>query len=188
MPRGDYRSGTKSPVIGDNGIDATPEELTRLTRNAKELFISSTEHETDLHDPEDVKQTIIAYFERCERHGLRPGNLGLYAALGMSKQDVSDIISGRNKSKASPESIDLIKKAKQVMGQYREGLALEGRLNPVTYIFMGKNYDGLEDQTRIEVAASGGPAAQLSPAEVAKQIEKDIPIDAEYQEVAPEKK
>ena len=52
----------------------------------------------------------------------------------------------------------------------------------VTYIFMGKNYDGLQDQTQIEVTAQQGPAASMTPEEIARQIEKDIPIDAEYTE------
>ena len=66
------------------------------------------------------------------------------------------------------------------MGTYREGLVLEGKLNPVTYIFMGKNYDGLEDQTRVEVTANNGPAASMTPEEIARQIEQDIPIDADF--------
>lgn len=175
--------GKGSPVIGDNGITATPEELNKLTRNARELFISVTENPVDLHNPEDVRRAIIEYFDRCERNSLRPGNLGLYAALGMNKSDWANAKLGKSKTKVSPESIRLIEKATYALGQYREGLALEGKLNPVTFIFMGKNYDGMEDNSRVEVTASTGPQAQLTPAEVAKQIEKDIPIDAEYQEI-----
>ena len=68
------------------------------------------------------------------------------------------------------------------MGAYREGLALKGKLNPVTYIFMGKNYDGLADTQQIEVTAQPGQQASLSPEEIARQIEADIPIDAEFTE------
>lgn len=172
-----------SPVIGDNGITATPSELSALTQNALDTFIASVHNDIDLHNPESVQAAIIGYFEQCQRNGLRPGNLGLYAALGMSKQDYSDVVRGRNKGKASPASVDLMKKAVRAIGAFREGLALEGKINPVTYIFMGKNYDGLADQTQIEVTASSGPAARLNPEEIARQIEKDIPIDTDYKEV-----
>ena len=174
MARG---GGKNSPVIGDNGITATPEEIRKLTKYALDVFQATP---PDLHDPEAVQTAIIDYFKSCDARGVRPGNLGLYAALGMSKQDYNNAVTGRSKSKVSPACLDLIKKAVRAMGAFREGLALEGRLNPVTYIFMGKNYDGLEDQTRIEVTATQGPTAQLTPEEIAKQIEQDIPIDADY--------
>lgn len=100
----------------------------------------------------------------------------------MSKQDVHNAVTGKYKQRVSPECVDLLKKAQQAMGAYREGLALKGKLNPVTYIFMGKNYDGLADTQQIEVTAQPGAQATLSPEEIARQIEQDIPIDGEYRE------
>lgn len=179
MPRGNPNNRNKSPVIGDAGITATPAELNALTAFALDVYKAPT---PDLHDPEQVQTAIIGYFETCQRHGLRPGNLGLYAALGMSKQDYNNVITGKSKSKVSPSCIDFIKKAVRAIGVYREGLALEGKINPVTYIFMGKNYDHLTDTQQLEVTASSGPAPTLTPEEVARQIEKDIPIDGEYTE------
>ena len=170
-----------SPKGGHNNIltttSATPEELSNLAGYALAVFRAPI---PDLHNPEEVNAAIINYFENCQQHGLRPGNLGLYAALGLSRQDYNAIINGRVKSKVSPDCIDMMKKAVRAIGVYREGLALEGKINPVTYIFMGKNYDGLEDQTKLAIQADTGPAATLSPEEVAKQIEQDIPIDADY--------
>ena len=68
------------------------------------------------------------------------------------------------------------------MALYRESLASEGKINPVTYIFMAKNYDGLTDTQQIEVSAAQSQEARLSPEEIARQIEKDIPIDGDYKE------
>lgn len=161
------------------GADATPEEINSLISYAVDVFKAAP---PDLHNPEEVKQAIENYFFSCQKNGIRPGNLGLYAALGITKQDYHDVVNGRNKSKVSPDCIDLLKKANRAMGAYREGLALKGKLNPVTYIFMGKNYDGLQDQTQIEVTAQPGQAASMTPEEIARQIEKDIPIEADYTE------
>lgn len=166
-----------SPVIGDNGITATPAELNKLTQQALDTFLLSVNNTVDLHNVDSVKNAIIDYFQTCQKNGLRPGNLGLYAALGMSRQDYNDVIRGKNKSKASLETIDIMKKAVRAVGAYREGLVQEGKLNPVTYIFMAKNYDGLEDQTRIDITATRGQDPNLTPEQVARQIEKDIPID-----------
>ena len=112
------------------------------------------------------------------KRGLRPGNLGLYASLGLSKQDVSDAIRGRNKSKLSSSSIDLLKKAKVALSTYREMLGSTGKINPVTLIFWQKNYDGLEDKQTMEIA----PRKDLEPERTPEQIEKDIPIDVDFDE------
>lgn len=66
-----------------------------------------------------------------------------------------------------------------MLSEYREQLGLQGKLNPVTMIFWQKNYDGLEDNTRLEVTARPATDPQLTPDEIQKQIEKDIPIDVE---------
>ena len=169
----------RNNVLQNAGSDATPEEINTLIDCALDVFNAPT---PDLHKPEEIQSAIINYFESCKRRGLRPGNLGLYAALGMSKQEVHNIVSGRDKNKVSPAGRDLIKKAQRAIGQYREGLAMVGKLNPVTYIFMGKNYDGLSDTQQIEVTAQPGTTATMTPEEIARQIEQDIPIDVEYKE------
>lgn len=170
-------AGYRNNNLQNAGADASPELINNAIQNALDTFQAPT---PDLHKPEEVRQAIINYFTSCQRNHVRPGNLGLYAALGMSRQDYNDVIRGKNKSKVSPAAIDMLKKANRAIGAYRENLALNGKINPVTYIFMGKNYDGLTDTQQIEVSAAPAPAATMTPEEVAKQIEQDIPIDAEY--------
>ena len=168
-----------SPVIGDNGITATTEELKNVTRHALETFKYKT---PDLHNPDAVTKAVIEYFESCERNGIRPGNLGLYAYLGMTRQDVNDVIAGKNKSKASPACVDIIKKAKQTMSTYREALALSGKLSPPVAIFWAKNYDQMTDETKVEITTTPDQQPTLTPEQIARQIEQDIPIDADYKE------
>ena len=183
MPRGGSKDGNNSPLIGDNGVTASADELTALTRNMRENFIKDLSRPpVDLHDPEATKEAIYNYLLDCEQHGKRPGNMGLYRALDISRQDVHSIITGKSKSRVSPECVDILKKALQMLGEYREQLGAQGKLNPVTMIFWQKNYDGLQDAQQIEVTAQQGPAASMTPEEIARQIEKDIPIDADYQE------
>lgn len=180
MARGNKPGNTsKSPIIPTGNIDATAGELATLSNYALGIF---NQEAPDLYNPEEVKQCIQNYFSNCARHGIRPANLGLYATLGLSKQDVSNILTGKSKSKVSPECIDLLKKAKRALSSYREGLAMTGKINPVTAIFWAKNYDGMTDVQQIEVTAAPGPAANLSPDQIARQIEQDIPLEADYTE------
>ena len=179
MPRGNQKGNpNKSPFIPGGNISATPEELRELTRHALELFDAKP---PDLHNAEEVKQAISDYFASCDRHGVRPANLGLYAALGLSKQEVSNILNGRDKNKVSPETCDLLKKAKRVLSTYRESLAMTGKLNPVTAIFWAKNYDGMTDVQQIEVTA----ADSTSPLQLTQEeLQRRIPVysDAEQEE------
>lgn len=182
MPRGGSGKGGHNNFLTETS--ATKTELSTFAKHAREIFEQS-EKRPDLHDAEQVKAAVIAYFEQCEKNGIRPGNLGLYAVLGMSKQDVSDVIRGENRSKASPAAVDVIKNAKLAMSVYRETLASSGRINPATYIFMAKNFDQMSDVQQIEIGPSQGQQAQLSPEQIQKQIEQDIPVDVDGREIVP---
>ena len=176
--------------LSDENITASDDELTLLTIKAKQDFAYSINHTVDLHDPDSVKDAINHYFDGCIQSHTRPGNLGLYRALGMDARDIHDAINRKNKSRVSPECIDLIQKARHILSEYREQLGSQGKINPVTLIFWEKNYDGLTDQTRIEVSHENMLTAGLSPEQIARRIEKDIPIDAlegEYKEIETDK-
>lgn len=145
-----------------------------------------TAPDIDLHDPEQVRERISYYFQECSRLELRPSNLGLYSFLGMTKQDVSDVLRGANRSKVSPEAIDLLKKAKLALSCYREQLAMNGRLNPVTAIFWGKNFDNMADTQVLEVSREQTYQARMTPEQIAREIELSIPIDTDTAAILPE--
>ena len=170
----------KNNILQDGAITATPKELREFTKHALEIFEAKT---PDLHDVRQVYDAITGYFNSCDIHGVRPSNLGLYACLGMSRQDVDNVLTGKSKSKASRDVVDMIQKAKLALSTYRESLAMSGKINPVTALFWSKNFDGMTDSQQIEITANSAQQAQLTPEEVAKRIEKDIPIDTEYTEL-----
>lgn len=179
MPRGGSSKGGHNNFLSpENSITGTDSELAVFTRHARNMFALSN-NRVDLHDEKAVYSAIIEYFNMCERENIRPGNLGLYAALGMNRQDVHNVLTGKSKSKVSPTCIDIIKSAKLAMSAYRETLANSGKLNPVTYIFQSKNFDGLTDTQTIEIAPADRQQADLSPEQIQKAIEQDIPIDVE---------
>lgn len=170
-----------SPVIGDAGITASPDEIAALTRNMRDNLVKGwSRPNVDLHDVDDVKAAIYDYLTDCEQNNKRPGNMGLYRALGLSRQDVSDALHGKNKSKISPACIDIIKSALQSLSEYREQLGLQGRLNPVTLLFWQKNYDKLSDVQHIDIVTGRNDAPQLTQDEIAKRI--PVYSDAEQDE------
>ena len=167
-----------SPMVNNTEIEY---ELNKtMIECVLENFNSS---KPDLHKPDEVEKAINGYFNNCISKGLKPGNLGLYNALDLTKTEVSDLLHGRNPLKASVESIRLIKKACKAMSEYREMLGSQNKLPVPTLIFWQKNYDGLEDVQRMEIAADNTPKADLSPDEIKAQIEQDIPLDVDYNEI-----
>lgn len=173
------KDGNGSPIIGGNGIaPISAEENTLFCQYALDMFHAPS---IDLDNPRDVVATIDGYFKYCIDRGLRPGNLGLYAALGLSKQDVSDALRGAS-HRLSPSTIDLLKKAKHALATYRELLGSQGKLNPVTLIFWQKNYDGLKDQQDIVLTPNAGIEQERTPEEIERRVLEDIPIDDEITE------
>ena len=172
MSRGGSKNGNNSPLIGENGVLATTSELNALTRNMRDNFIADiSKPPVNLHSEEEVKQAIINYFDDCERAGKRPGNMGLYRALNLTRQDINNIFNGKLKNKLTPACMDILKKALQLLSEYREQLGSQGKLNPVTMIFWQKNYDGLEDSTRLDIAPIKEKENVLTPDQIRAAID-----------------
>lgn len=168
------KDGNGSPIIGGNGIaPMSNDESALFCQYALDMFHAPT---VDLGDPDAVADAIDGYFRYCVERGLRPGNLGLYATLGLSKQEVSNEMRGVT-HKLSSSCIDLLKKAKQALSTYRELLGSQGKLNPVTLIFWQKNYDGLKDQQDIVLTPNAGIQQEHTEDEIAQKVLEDIPVD-----------
>ena len=176
MPRGGSGKGGHNNFL--TATTATAAEISGM--NAYALDLASI-NPPDLHDADDIERAAIEYFTICQKHGIRPGNLALYAAWGMTRQDVESVLSQRNKSKVSPAGIDVIKKWKRTLSAIREAYANESKVHPATYIFQAKNFDGLEDQTRIQVSSDNAGPVTIS-ADEARAALEDMPIDVEYSE------
>lgn len=149
--------------------DITEAENEAMILNALDVFHTEP---PDLKDPAQVEDAIDGYFRSCIERGVRPGNMGLYAALGLSRQEVSNELRGMT-HKLGSSTVDVLKKACVAMSMYRESLGSSGKLNPVTLIFWQKNYDGLKDQQDVVIT----PNASNEPDLTMDQIESDIPID-----------
>jgi len=178
MARGNPNLKDYSPMVDNSDIDK--EENAIIIQYALDIFNSNT---PDLSDSKQVENTINQYFNNCVSKGLRPGNLGLYAMLGLDKRQVFEMLHGRITKGASVESIELIKKACKTISSIREMLGSQGKLNPATLIFWQKNFDGLEDVQRMELTAENQLKPEKTPEEIQKMLEEDIPIDTDYKEL-----
>ena len=174
MPKGNKLAYLNSPMYDNTEISY--EDNKNMIELCLDVFHTK---EPDLNNPDEVEKTISAYFSNCINRGLRPGNMGLYTVLGLTKTNVKDLLQGRIKSvdgrAVNNATITLIKKACKSLSLFRESLGAQGKLNPATLIFWQKNFDGLEDVQRVDVAPVNALQPERTPEELQKLIEEDIP-------------
>lgn len=92
---------------------------------------------------DEIEQRTLDFFEYCIANGERPTVEKYALALGYVRTTINDWERGNH---ASPRRSVIIKKAKEFLASYDAAMTTQGKLNPVVYIFRGKNYYGMKDQ------------------------------------------
>lgn len=109
----------------------------------------------DYGDPADMERHFYRYLEVCDSHGIAP-MIGAYAAsMGMSHDEMLGLMRGdpkynyafRKYEGLTPESIRTIQKGYNFLKISWESSLMTDKGNPVKWIFLGKNYFGMKDQS-----------------------------------------
>lgn len=148
-----------------------PDMVTREGDNARfvrHILASVSLPPLDFNNINAVAERCEWYFNHCIEDDLRPGVAGLCNALGVSRETFHDWCSGYRRGK-SPEYAALMKKCKAIMEEYWEMLMLQGKINPASGIFLGKNHFGYRDVVE-QVTVKADPLGEAtSPAELEKR-------------------
>lgn len=145
------KRGNNSPVIGNNGITTEPGDNTKYIAVSMELTDLPA---IDLHDPKQVKDRLHDYFNIHMKYDMKPTVAGMAMALGngITRQTLWAIKNDRPsggagyKTALPSEVADSIKKAYLLLENLWENYAQNGKMNPVTSIFLGKNNFGYLDK------------------------------------------
>lgn len=146
--------GGNSPVIGDNGLMVNPGDNTMYLHQSLELMNLPT---IDLHDIMAVQERINEFFNIMAKYDTKPTVAGMAMALGMDRRRLwairNDQPTGGSGygSALPPEVADSIKKAYLLMENLWENYMQNGKINPVSGIFLGKNNFGYQDKTEYVV-------------------------------------
>ena len=146
--------GGNSPVIGDNGLMVNPGDNTMYLHQSLELMNLPT---IDLHDTVAVQERINEFFNIMAKYDTKPTVAGMAMALGMDRRRLwairNDQPTGGSgyESAWPPEVADSIKKAYILMENLWENYMQNGKINPVSGIFLGKNNFGYQDKTEYVV-------------------------------------
>lgn len=137
-----------SPITGDSiyQFDSDDEKKGYVAKTIGEVL--EYWDVPKVESTEDAIERTKQYFERCAIRGIRPLVEEYAMCLGITRQTLWEWETGKYGAPLDPY---VIKRAKEAIAMFDARLVTEGKLNPVTYIFRGKNYYGLKDQQDVVV-------------------------------------
>ena len=168
-------NGKNSPVIGDNGI------MTESGDNTKYLAVSMqlmNLPEIDLKDPVQVNDRLNLYFQIHADNDMKPTVAGMGMALGLDRRRLWEIKTGNHYSNKWMDelptlTVDSIKKAYKLMENLWENYMQNGKINPVSGIFLGKNNFGYQDKTEYVVTPNTNSDSDYSTEDIRKRYAID---------------
>ena len=104
----------------------------------------------DMSRIEEVNQRILDYFQLCADNDMKPSFAGMALAFGVDRRTMwkwcNDVPGGRH---LAPEIRDTLKKGQQILNAQMEDYMQNGKINPVSGIFLMKNNMGYTDQQEV---------------------------------------
>lgn len=162
-------------------IGETLAPVTEPGDNAKYLSVGLKLFEmekVDLHKPEDVQARLAEYFHIHFEADLKPTVAGMAMALGLDRRRLWEIKSGAKMGGTSEydlptETLVAIKKAYNYMEILWENYMQNGKINPVSGIFLGKNNFGYQDKTEYVVTPNMQTDSDFSAEDIRKRYLPD---------------
>jgi hypothetical protein len=164
-------------------IGETLAPVTEPGDNAKYIGVSMklfNMPKVDLHDSESVQDRLTEYFQIHFDADLKPTVAGMAMALGIDRRRLWEIRSGapmggHTAHELPTLTVDSIKKAYDFMENLWENYMQNGKINPVSGIFLGKNNFGYQDKTEYVVTPNTNSDSDYN----ADDIRKRYAIDSD---------
>lgn len=102
----------------------------------------------DCNDINQVEDRTYLYFSKCIENDMKPGVAGLCYFLGIDRRTFYAWSQGINRS-GDRRYIDLCKKASDFLEALMEEYMQNGKINPVSGIFLLKNHFGYRDTQEV---------------------------------------
>ena len=134
----------------------------------------------DLHQPEQVQNRLTEYFQIHVEADLKPTVAGMAMALGIDRRRLWEIKSGSLLGGHTPidlprDSVDSIKKAYDFLETLWENYMHNGKINPVSGIFLAKNNFGYQDKVEHVLTPNMHNDSDYSAEDIRKRYLSDSP-------------
>ena len=168
-------NGKNSPVIGDNGLNLETGDNSKYLAVSMQLMNLP---DIDLNEPEQVIDRLNLYFQIHAENDMKPTVAGMGMALGLDRRRLWEIKTGNFGTQKRLEELptltkDSIKKAYKLMENLWENYMQNGKINPVSGIFLGKNNFGYQDKTEYVVTPNTNSDSDYSTDDIRKRYAID---------------
>lgn len=162
----------KAITFGNNGLNLKPGDNSKYLSFALQNIAYPP---INLQDSNAVMDRLNCYFNSCVDRDMKPTVAGMANSLNVTRKDLWEIAKGNHRpvAKFSSESADLIKKAYNLLEEMYENYMINGKVNPVAGIFMGKNHFGYQDKQEVVVTPNNPLGDEIDENEIKKRIEAD---------------
>lgn len=149
-----------------------PGEMARMITDAMNL---SSFGEIDVNDPVAVEERIKLFLTYCIEHDMKPTVESMALAFNTNRTQLWRWVNGVE-CNVNEASRNAIKKGYSIMNQLLTQTMMEGKINPVSAIFLMKNNMGYKDQTDV-VVTPNNPLQGMDAEQARKRITDAIPMD-----------
>lgn len=116
-------------------------------------------------DVPDLYRRFYTYLAYCAEHGIIPGSMNAYFAIGVVKQEISAWKAGQR----SPEHQKFAEDVTQFFASIHEQGGAEAIVNPILSIYWSKAHDGMVEASKLEVVNTDPLGDKKSAAEIAER-------------------
>lgn len=141
-------------------VNVKPGDNARYLRHALAIYNLPP---IDISDEKQVEERITWYFEHCIKGDMKPTVTGMANALGVDRKTLYGWSRGQVRDVTH---FPVVQKAMHALEELWEDYMQNGKINPVSGIFLGKNHFGYVDKQEISVE----PKNPLGEAEDAEEI------------------
>lgn len=124
----------------------------------------------DISDPKQVENRIKEYFEYCAENDRKPNIKGLGNWLGVNSETVMNWRKGIYRNETH---LGLIRKAVDLLEEMWWDYGNNGKVNPASWIFIGKNAFGMRDQQEVVITPKNDAESDLDAEGIAKRYLED---------------
>ena len=172
-------AGMAAALAGDLGQE--PGDNSKIVLTNMKFFDMPR---VDLHDPAAVHERLCEYFKIYGEADLKPTVAGMAMALGVDRRRLWEIktgtaVGGTTMSDLPRETLDLVKKAYEILETSMENYANAGKINPVMAIFMMKNHFGYQDKTEYVLTPNQKQDSDYDADDIRKRYLSDSVVDAD---------
>lgn len=168
-------AGMAAALAGDLGQE--PGDNTRIVQTNMKFFDMPR---VDLNDPEAVRMRLGEYFQIYADADMKPTVAGMAMCLGVDRRRLWEIktgaaVGGHTQLQLPAETLDLVKKAYEILETSMEAYANAGKINPVMAIFMMKNHFGYQDKTEYVLTPNTKQESDYDAEDIKKRYLSDSP-------------